>query len=80
MYTNEEFASMHYMYGLADGNALEVHRLYQEQYPMRNFHTERHLKESITAYANTRVLHIHQAPGDGQEVQPLRRRKTFSKL
>jgi hypothetical protein len=42
--------------------------------------TERHLKESIAAYANTGVLHVHQAPKDGQEVQPLRRRKKFSAL
>jgi hypothetical protein len=35
MYTNEEHASMHYKYGLEDGNALEVRRLYRERYPMR---------------------------------------------
>jgi hypothetical protein len=38
------------------------------------------LKESIAAYMNMGVLHIHQAPGDDQEVQPLRRRKIFSTL
>jgi hypothetical protein len=42
--------------------------------------TETHLKESIAAYMNMGVLHIHQAPGDSQEVQPLRRRKIFSTL
>jgi hypothetical protein len=31
---------------------------------------DRHLKKSIAAYANTGVLHVHQTPGDGQEVQP----------
>jgi hypothetical protein len=38
------------------------------------------LKESIAAYVNMGVLHVHQAPGDGQEVQPLRRRKMFTTL
>jgi hypothetical protein len=38
------------------------------------------LKESIATYVNTGVLHVHQAPGDGQEVKPLRRRKMFSRL
>jgi hypothetical protein len=42
--------------------------------------TERHLKESIAIYANMGVLHVHQAPEGGQEVQPLRRRKMFSTL
>jgi hypothetical protein len=35
MYTNEELTSMHYMYGLADGNALEARRLYREWCPTR---------------------------------------------
>jgi hypothetical protein len=48
--------------------------------PRVDYQTERRLKESIAAYANTGVLHVHQAPGDGQEVQPLRRRKMFSTL
>jgi hypothetical protein len=39
------------------------------------------LKESIAVYANTGVLHVHQTPVDGQEVQPLRRRRRmFSTL
>jgi hypothetical protein len=48
--------------------------------PRVYYQTERHLKESIAAYANTRVLRVHQAPRDDQEVQPLRRRKIFSTL
>jgi hypothetical protein len=35
MCTNEELTSMHCMYGLADGNALEARRLYRERYPTR---------------------------------------------
>lgn len=34
-FTNVEFADMHYLYGLADGNAFEARRLYQERYPNR---------------------------------------------
>jgi hypothetical protein len=34
----------------------------------------------MAAYANTGVLRVHQAPGDGQEEQPLRRGKMFSTL
>lgn len=34
MYTNEEPATIHFIYGLADDNALQTHcRLYQERYP-----------------------------------------------
>jgi hypothetical protein len=47
--------------------------------PRIDCQTKKHLKESIAAYANTGVLHVHQAPGDSQEVQPLRR-KMFSTL
>lgn len=35
-FTNFEFADMHYMYGLADGNALEARRLYEDRFPNRN--------------------------------------------
>jgi hypothetical protein len=49
--------------------------------PHDDCQTERYVTQSIAAYANKGVLHIHQAPGDGQEVQPLRRgRKMFSTL
>lgn len=34
-YTNAEMAAMHYVYGLADGNATEARRIYQERYPNR---------------------------------------------
>jgi hypothetical protein len=35
MYSNHELADMHFMYGLADGNAVVARRLYQESYPGR---------------------------------------------
>lgn len=34
-YTNAEMTDMHYIYGLADGNALEARRLYTERFPGR---------------------------------------------
>jgi hypothetical protein len=34
-YGNEEYADMHFMYGKANGNALEAARLYQEAFPHR---------------------------------------------
>jgi hypothetical protein len=33
MYTNEELMSMHYMYGLVEGNASEARPLYWERHP-----------------------------------------------
>ncbi|KAJ4429344.1 hypothetical protein ANN_26349 [Periplaneta americana] len=35
MYSNQELAEIHFMYGKADGNAALVRRLYQERYPQR---------------------------------------------
>jgi hypothetical protein len=35
MYSNQELANMHFMYALADDNAVLVRRLYQDRYPGR---------------------------------------------
>ncbi|KAJ4432171.1 hypothetical protein ANN_20787 [Periplaneta americana] len=35
MYSNQELAEIHFMYGIADGNAALARRLYQERYPQR---------------------------------------------
>ncbi|KAJ4435224.1 hypothetical protein ANN_23802 [Periplaneta americana] len=35
MYSNQELAEIHFMYGRADGNAALARRLYQERYPQR---------------------------------------------
>ncbi|KAJ4449127.1 hypothetical protein ANN_00522 [Periplaneta americana] len=35
MYSNQELAEIHFMYGKADGNAAPARRLYQERYPQR---------------------------------------------
>ncbi|KAJ4449984.1 hypothetical protein ANN_01391 [Periplaneta americana] len=37
MYSNQELAEIHFMYGKADGNAALARRLYQERYPQRQF-------------------------------------------
>ncbi|KAJ4434847.1 hypothetical protein ANN_23418 [Periplaneta americana] len=33
MYSNQELADIHFIYGKADGNAALARRLYQERYP-----------------------------------------------
>jgi hypothetical protein len=35
MYSNQDLAHMHFMYGLADSNAVVTRRLHQEMYPGR---------------------------------------------
>ncbi|GFX82147.1 uncharacterized protein TNCV_4398061 [Trichonephila clavipes] len=52
-YTNQEMANIHFMYGIADGNALEARRLYEERFSSRRLpnrktfeHLHRHLKDT----------------------------------
>lgn len=40
-YTNAEYADMHLMYGLAQGNSVEAQRRYQEQFPQRRIPNRR---------------------------------------
>lgn len=40
-FTNAEFADIHFTYGLANGNAYEARRLYQERYPNRTTPTSK---------------------------------------
>ncbi|GBN74073.1 hypothetical protein AVEN_168704-1 [Araneus ventricosus] len=35
-YSNQEMTDMHFMYGLANGNALETERLYRQRFPRRH--------------------------------------------
>ena len=35
MYSNAEYTSMHFLYGLTNGNDLEARQLYHERYPER---------------------------------------------
>ncbi|KAJ4434114.1 hypothetical protein ANN_16434 [Periplaneta americana] len=37
MYSNQELAEIHFMYGKADGNAALARRLYQERHPQRQY-------------------------------------------
>jgi hypothetical protein len=40
-YPHNELTDMHYVYGLADGNAAEARRIYSERYPRRDLPCER---------------------------------------
>ncbi|GBN34307.1 hypothetical protein AVEN_257912-1 [Araneus ventricosus] len=45
-YSNQEKAGMHFMYGLANGNALEVERLHRQRFPRRHL-SDRKLFERL---------------------------------
>jgi hypothetical protein len=80
MYANEELVSMHYMYGLADGNALEARRFYREPYPTRRLPDRKTFEGIHGRLCEHGSFARPPDTGDGQEVQPLRRRKMFSAL
>lgn len=52
VYTNQEYADMVYMYGLADGNAREAARLYRERFPARPVNRYPDRRTIQTAYEN----------------------------
>ncbi|KAJ4433205.1 hypothetical protein ANN_15462 [Periplaneta americana] len=61
MYSNQELAEIHFMYGKADGNAALARRLYQESYPQRQCTDRRTFEEileavNMTPSINTRRL------------------------
>ena len=43
-FTNAELADMHFVYGLADGNARQAQRLYEERFPHREVPDQRHFQ------------------------------------
>jgi hypothetical protein len=45
-YGNEGYADMHFMYGKANGNALEAVRLYQEAFPPQKAHPQGYISGS----------------------------------
>ncbi|GBN24843.1 hypothetical protein AVEN_265149-1 [Araneus ventricosus] len=45
-YSNQEKADMHFMYSLANGNALEAERLYRQRFPRRHM-TDRKMFERL---------------------------------
>ncbi|KAJ4429577.1 hypothetical protein ANN_21747 [Periplaneta americana] len=69
MYSNQELAEIHFMYGKADGNAALARRLYQERYPQRNVQIGRHLYVSITVCASMENLTLLVWEGDDQDLQ-----------
>ncbi|KAJ4426611.1 hypothetical protein ANN_26409 [Periplaneta americana] len=53
MYSNQELAEIHFMYGKADGNAALARHLYQERYPQRQYPDRKtfvHLHYSLCEY------------------------------
>ncbi|KAJ4442624.1 hypothetical protein ANN_04213 [Periplaneta americana] len=68
MYSNQELAEIHFMYGKADGNAALARRLYQERYPQRQcpdrktfarlhyrYHEAQFTRDGITNFHNQHV-------------------------
>lgn len=56
---NSELAQMHYIYGLADGNAALARRLYQERFPDRDIPTERTFARLHARLCETGSLTAH---------------------
>ena len=60
-FSNQEMAQMHFMYGLANGNALEARRLYAERFPNRRVpcsetFTRLHLRlEETGSFAKSKI-------------------------
>jgi hypothetical protein len=61
-YGNEEYADMHFMYGKANGNALEAARLYQEAFPHQRQPTVSYSQGYINGSKNMGASHME----DGQ--------------
>jgi hypothetical protein len=57
-YGNEEYADMHFMYGKANGNALEAARLYQEAFPTEGSSTVAHSQGYINGSENMGASHM----------------------
>ncbi|KAJ4428021.1 hypothetical protein ANN_24035 [Periplaneta americana] len=62
MYSNQELAEIHFMYGKADGNAALARRLYQERYPQRptmsrseDIYEAQFTRDGITNFHNQHV-------------------------
>jgi hypothetical protein len=57
-YGNEEYADMHFMYGKANGNALEAASLYQEAFPTEGSPTVAHSQGYINGSKNMGASHM----------------------
>jgi len=62
-YTNAEMADMHYMYGRADGNALEATRLYSERFPNRRVPNRKTFQSIHQRLRETGALKRRGGPG-----------------
>jgi hypothetical protein len=67
MYSNQELADMHFMYGLADSNVAVARRLYQERYPGR-----RSPDGETAAFVNMEIVHLVLPIGDDQDLRFLK--------
>lgn len=56
---NAELAQMHFIYGLADGNAAEARRIYQERFPNREIPSERTFTRLHARLCETGTLTAH---------------------
>lgn len=66
---NRELAEMHFIYGLADGNAAEARRLYHERYPDRDIPAERTFTRLHARLCETGSLNKHaERPGRPREI------------
>ncbi|KAJ4439300.1 hypothetical protein ANN_07422 [Periplaneta americana] len=80
MYSNQELAEIHFMYGKGDGNAALARRLYQERTHSDNVQIGRHLYVSITVCASMENLTLLVWEGDDQDLQLQKYRRRFWRL
>ncbi|KAJ4432853.1 hypothetical protein ANN_21492 [Periplaneta americana] len=77
IYSNQDLAEIHFMYGKADGNAALARRLYQES---DNVQFGRHLYVSITVCASMENVTLLVWEGDDQDLQLQKYRRRFWRL
>ncbi|KAJ4444682.1 hypothetical protein ANN_06479 [Periplaneta americana] len=80
MYSNQELAEIHFMYGKVDGNAALARRLYQERYPQRQCPDRKtfvrlHYRPCEYGKFNSMVWE-----GDDQDLQLQKYRRRFWRL
>lgn len=68
-YTNTEMAVMHYVYGLADGNATEARHIYQERYPNRALPDSRTFSNIHRRLSETGCFHKGNSEGRPRTVR-----------
>ncbi|KAJ4452195.1 hypothetical protein ANN_03713 [Periplaneta americana] len=77
MYSNQELADIHFMYGKADGNSALARRLYQERYPQRQCPDR---KTFVRLHYSMENLTLLVWEGDDQDLQLQKYRRRFWRL